>query len=665
MTDDPQSNLKATPEAIAEAPAPAKPRRKAPAKAAAAPPPVETPPAPAKRASRRKAPAEPAPVPPAAPAERQPAATGRSPGSKASAAESAPIAAEPQLAPAKRKPRKAAVADAPQPEVAPASASRRPRRKSAAAPAEPQPEAAPAPAKRKPRRKAAPAETLSVQVSGSGEPPIDSLQMLQQRLTWPRRLAARASLLLRRRPRARSAFTGPHRPPIAERAQPQVAVGEHPPAIRSWWPARLRLSRPLTLIAALGLCAALLAGGGLLYRARRAAPAAPAAPTLAGALPVDVVKTAQVGDSLTITVGPAAAADGLPATLTAIGSYGPRIYRAAFAGGIARFLILGDDTHQSGALTLVASAGAARGSATVALAAGPPVEPLTPLVGPRSITADTRHWSMVVVAPFDRFGNPVADGTPVDVRALHPGDKLEQQHLQVHNLVAWARLYSGTSAGRTSVSVTSEGKYGPEATFMEIASWPERFGVSASPADVPADGRQFVTLRTDVIRDRNGNTLLDGTLVTFVVDVPGGEPRIIPAYTVDGVAKAQLQAPREPGRLTVRAEVYNAESSPLEIAFAAGPAVNDFPIVAHVDASKQSIELTAGPMLGPLQQFIPDGTPVQFVLTDSAGRQTRVDAVSVRGYALAVARLAFLQLGKYTAEVTVGTGSGKLVVQVP
>jgi len=93
--------------------------------------------------------------------------------------------------------------------------------------------------------------------------------------------------------------------------------------------------------------------------------------------------------------------------------------------------------------------------------------------------------------------------------------------------------------------------------------------------------------------------------------------------------------------------------------------VNSFPIVSRVDAPKQSIELTAGPMLGSLQQFIPDGTPVQFVLTDSAGRQTRIDAVSERGYAWAVARLAFLQIGSYTAEVTVGTGYGKTVFQVP
>jgi hypothetical protein len=272
---------------------------------------------------------------------------------------------------------------------------------------------------------------------------------------------------------------------------------------------------------------------------------------------------------------------------------------------------------------------------------------------------------MSVIVPFDHFGNPVAENTPIDLQVLHPGNQLEQQHLQVHNLLAWARIFSRTSAGRTTVTAASEGRYGPEATFTEIPGWPVSFMLSANPSNVPADGRQFVTLRTDVIRDQFGNAMLDGTLVTFVVDTPGSEPRFIPASTIDGVAKAQLQAPRQPVQFTVRAEVYNAESHPLQMTFSDGPAVNTFLVNAHVNVADQTIELVAGPMLGSLQQFIPDGTPVQFLLTDAEGRQTLIDAVADSGYARAVAWPALLQPGTYTVEVTVGTGHGKTAFQVP
>jgi hypothetical protein len=427
-----------------------------------------------------------------------------------------------------------------------------------------------------------------------------------------------------------------------------------------------RAGRRRWIIRVGALCLILAAiGGALLFRIGRAPVAAPAPAPLGGSLPIDVVKSARVGDTVAVTVGPVAAVDGLPATLTMVGSYGPRIYRSAFAGGSARFLIPGDDTHQSGTVALTATAGAARGDTQLTFEPGTPVEPITPLVGARSIIADTRHWSMSVVVPFDRFGNPVAEGTPVELRALHPDDQLELQHTQVRNLLAWARFFSRTRAGRTTVAATADGKHGPDTTFSEVPGWPAPFTLSASPANLPADGRQFVTLHTDVIRDEYGNAMLDGTLVTFVVETPDGEPRFIPAYTIDGVAKAQLQAPGVPGRLTMRAEVYDAESRPLQISFAAGPAVDSFAVAARVDATKQSIELVAGPMLGPQQQFIPDGTSVQFVLTDATGQQTHLDGVADSGYARVVARLAFLPLGAYTAEVAVGAGHGTTTFHVP
>jgi hypothetical protein len=315
-------------------------------------------------------------------------------------------------------------------------------------------------------------------------------------------------------------------------AQPAPRFGAR---LAGLWRSRPRFTarRAIILIAALFLCVAVLAGGALLLRRLRAPAPTPPPTALSGALSIDAVTRARVGDSVTVTVGAAAAADGQPATLTMLGSYGPRMYRGTFARGTARFLIPGGDTQQSGRATLVVAAGAARGEAALTLAPDAPVDPITPLVGGRSITADTKHWVISVVVPFDRFGNPVAEGTPVSMRALHPGDQLELKQTQIRNMLAWSRMYSRTRAGRTTVSVTAAGKYGPDATFSEVPGWPAPFTLSASPANLPADGRQFVTLRTDVVRDDYGNAMLDGTLVTFVVDIPAGKPRFIPAYTIE------------------------------------------------------------------------------------------------------------------------------------
>ncbi|HEX5690957.1 MAG TPA: hypothetical protein VFX76_13180, partial [Roseiflexaceae bacterium] len=210
----------------------------------------------------------------------------------------------------------------------------------------------------------------------------------------------------------------------------------------------------------------------------------------------------------------------------------------------------------------------------------------------------------------------------------------------------------------TTVTVAAGEAHGPDATFDEVPHWPIPFGLNASPTHVPADGRQLITLRTDVIRDRFGNPMLDGTLVTFTADIPGSEPRLIPAYTIDGKAEAQLQAPDSPGEVTVRATLYGVESQALSLRFAPGPAVGAFEVVAQVNARDGFVTLQAGPLLGALGQFVPDGTPVRFRLTNPDGTASTVHGEAEKGRAAIELRLADLASGSYHVEVTVGAGSG-------
>ncbi len=406
------------------------------------------------------------------------------------------------------------------------------------------------------------------------------------------------------------------------------------------------------------LAALLLAGCG-------AASTAAAPDLLAGELALRAPAAIQASQALTVVAERADAPEGLAATLVAQGSYGARVYRSAFARGRASFTISGEDTRQAGALTLIASAGAARGQVEVAIRPGPPADPLTPLVGPRSVIADGEHQTMVLAVPFDSYGNPVADGTPVEFRILHPGGQLETHTISTTHLLAWAWVTSSTSAGRAVVTASAEGAHGPDASYTEIPGWPAPFGLLAAADGVPADGRQLVTLRTEVIRDRFGNPMVDGTLVTLSVDTPDGATRLIPAYTIDGAAEAQLQAPDTPGDVVVRATLYGVESRPLTITFAPGPAVGSFPVGVQVNTREGVLTLTAGPLLGPLGQFVPDGTPVQFRLSAPDGGERLLEAKAERGCAVAELRLAGLPSGAYQAEVLVGSGRGTTAFQVP
>ncbi len=380
--------------------------------------------------------------------------------------------------------------------------------------------------------------------------------------------------------------------------------------------------------------------------------------SLTGTLTLTAPETANVGAAVPVTVGPIAAPAGTTVALTAVGSYGTYFFQTSLENNLARFVLPPNLTGASGVVTLVTTAGEARGEGKLTLLPGPPVEPLVPLVGPDSIVANGIDSSMVVVVPFDSLGNPVAEGTPISVRSLHPGDRREEQRISVRNLLAWTRIRSGTRAGQTTIAVQADTAYGPEATVREVAGWPVPFRLSAKPRSLPANGQDLITLRTNVIRDRFGNVMPDGTLVTFIVEVPGNTLDHIPAYTIGGQAEAPVQAPLQPGIATVRALVYNVESESLDITFTAGPAVGTFPVVATVDAENGAVRVTAGPLLAQLGQYVPDGTPVRFSVVGGGGQKQELAGVSKDGYSTVELRLAMLPRDTYTITASTGSGQG-------
>lgn len=386
---------------------------------------------------------------------------------------------------------------------------------------------------------------------------------------------------------------------------------------------------------------------------------------LTGSLPISAPRTAVVGEPVVVTVGPVAVPDQTAVTLTAVGSYGPIVLRSAFQGGSAWFQIPPDLTTHSGAVTLFAASGSARGQADLDLRPQKPIEPITPLVGARSIIADGGHYAMSVVVPFDRFGNPVAEGTAVHLRILHPGNVLQEIESPVRHLLAWERVYSRTVAGRTLISAEVEGQHGPESALEEIAGWPVPFALTAEPATLPADGFQLLALRTAVIRDRFGNLMPDGTQITFVAVGPAGDTRIIPAQTLDGVAETMMQASASPGVYLVKATILGMESAPLRIVFTPGPAVGSFPVHVAVDSAQGMLRLTAGPITAVLQQYVPDGTPVVYTITAPDGQMWRETAVTDAGYAFVDIRLTRLTSGAYTAVAATGSGQGTTRFSVP
>lgn len=385
-------------------------------------------------------------------------------------------------------------------------------------------------------------------------------------------------------------------------------------------------------------------------------------PILDGPLTINAPDTATVGQTLELTVGPADAPNGTLVHLTLLGSYGPQILRAEFQNGQAWFQIPSTMTTRSGTVDLIARSGNAYGEHTLELLPDEPVEPLTPLVGSRSIIADGNHWAMTVVIPFDQYGNPVAEGTPVEMRALHPGNYLIQYTPKVKHLLAWQRMYSRTTAGRTIITTKIDQIYGPESILTEIPGWPVPFTITADPPTLPADGFQLITLRTSIIHDQYDNILPDGTQITFIMTGADGRIRTIPAQIVDGVAETFIQTPLVSGDYQIQATILGMKSEPLTIEFTAGPAIGRFPLDFELDNSAGAVYITAGPIIGSLEQYVPDGTPVTFEITDENGDTQSATAYTDQGYATAELRRIQFDTGRYEINATAGAGTGRVAI---
>ncbi len=362
-----------------------------------------------------------------------------------------------------------------------------------------------------------------------------------------------------------------------------------------------------------------------------------------------------------------------PVRLLIIGTYGTTVLSASLVQGGADFVLDATITRFAGTVQLQASVADAVATTALQIVPGPPVEPLFTLLGPRSIPADGRHWAMAVTLPQDRFANGVADGTAVTLQILHPAaPTLRPQNEQANRevlvteatqLLAWARIYSRTTAGRLYLAATAGAAHSLQQSLLVVPGPPAPFTIAAEPSPLTADGEQLITVQSSPLLDDFGNLLLDGTAITFVAEAEDGSRRTMPAQLIAGSATVQLQAPNRPGPITVRAFVLDRASPPLRLDFRAGLA--PAPIAVAITIGDEEIQLRAGPLLGLLNQYIPDGSEVTFAVQRSGTVTQTISARSEAGFATALVRRNRLIAGAYSVRVNVGAGAGESTFILP
>ncbi|MBI4575685.1 MAG: Ig-like domain-containing protein [Planctomycetes bacterium] len=229
-------------------------------------------------------------------------------------------------------------------------------------------------------------------------------------------------------------------------------------------------------------------------------------------------------------------------------SLGGAVVEAATAGGLARAEAAAPT--RAGGAEAQAVAGTARGRAALQVLPGAPAT-LELAVTPARL--EVGREAEVEARPVDRFGNPAADGTPVELSAdlgeapgslAVAGGRALGRYRALSVGTAHLEARSGTASGRATVEV--------------VALPPRQVVVTASPSALVANGVARSQVEATV-RDALGNPV-EGERMDFAVSAGGGT--VSPAYTVTdrlGVARVTYTASTRSG---VRAIAATSRRAP-------------------------------------------------------------------------------------------------------
>ena len=268
-------------------------------------------------------------------------------------------------------------------------------------------------------------------------------------------------------------------------------------------------------------------------------------------------------------------------------------------------------------------------------------------LGPRSITAGNRDYTMHVIAPTDQFDNPLPTGT--EIISIHQfQDQIIKAPVKLKNLVGWHNIYSPLESGRILVTASCRTSFSKEFTSLIYPENAVDFEIFTERNHDFADGNQVLLVSTGTIKDSYGNIVSDGTLVNFMATNSLGMQLRSVGLTLNGVAKARFLHPYEQDTWELKAYVTGtAESNIEKISFK--KAIEDF----ELDFNENGGLVQISDIKSFMQQIVPDGIPIQMKMVDDNMKVISEKQTTSRlGAGTFKVSTEFYNAGPYTIEVT-------------
>lgn len=247
-------------------------------------------------------------------------------------------------------------------------------------------------------------------------------------------------------------------------------------------------------------------------------------------------------------------------------------------------------------------------------------------LGPRSIQAGNRDYSMLVVIPTDKFDNPLSENTSVKINEQFL-DNITSTEEKTKNLIAWKNIMAKEKAGSILVSSSYITTNSNELTTVIYPSNPTNFVISFNRNHSFADGNQITELTTSKLLDEFGNTISDGTIVEFNIVTTENTILKTRATTINGFAKAKILHPDSKDSWKVKGFVNGlAESNTITINYE--PITTNF----NVSFSENNRKIKVGPIESFMNQLIPDGALVKLKIFNNSNLIETKTETSFKGF---------------------------------
>jgi hypothetical protein len=190
------------------------------------------------------------------------------------------------------------------------------------------------------------------------------------------------------------------------------------------------------------------------------------------------------------------------------------------------------DTRTAGDYLAIVCSSACRSAGFYVSAAKP--ASLTFLVHPSRVPVAQSDAVSGVALPFDQFHNLVLRPLTVNFQLTAGTASLLSRQVPTQNGASWFRALSGKSAGVLLIT----------AAIDDLSARRAVQQVASDPCNLRITGQRTkagITVQTEPVRDCAGNSVSDGTIVTFTATSANGKSSV-DAPIKHGIAQAQMLA---------------------------------------------------------------------------------------------------------------------------